>query len=127
MSNESKHTPGPWTVCIGSSGATIYPDNNANHPLVLHFEWSDEPGNGALIMEAQANAALIARAPDLLAENEALRAQAQELREALLHVVSIADEQFTSSYSHRPQIVRSLFCGPAWDDARAALEKVGAP
>lgn len=68
--NNAKHTPGRWTASVGSRGAHINVANDYNHPLSFGFKWSDTPGNEALVVEAQANAALIAAAPELLAALE---------------------------------------------------------
>ena len=58
----SEHTPGPWTASIGTRGAQIHIANDANHPLSFGFSWSELDHD--LVREAQANARLIAAAPD---------------------------------------------------------------
>lgn len=65
MTTESKHTPGPWTVGVDEQdhGRPYVKDAEGYVVCALIFE----PGTG----EPEANARLIAAAPDLL---EALRA-----------------------------------------------------
>jgi hypothetical protein len=54
--SESKHTPGPWTVGKSDAGFSIY----AGDLLIVDLV------SGILDDEADANASLIAAAPDLL-------------------------------------------------------------
>lgn len=63
------HSPGPWAASIGTRGATIYVHNYAAHPLTIHFNWNEF--DAELTEEAQANARLIAAAPELLAACQA--------------------------------------------------------
>lgn len=76
MNPAATHTPGPWTD-DGISGAT----------LIVHSQWGEVarvPNNGDE-MQRNANAALIASAPDLLAERDALRADVAQLQLELTH------------------------------------------
>lgn len=82
---EAKHTPGPW-IATGWKNTVV----NAPNGATLCLCPSDEPN--CPIERIQANAALIARAPDLLAENAALKARCEALAEALRECV-------TSDYS----------------------------
>ena len=70
--SEVKHTPGPWI--IGNSGTSVYAlgDEGSNR-FYLHIDtWVDRKHQSEKsVAEAEANAHLIAAAPDLLA---ALRA-----------------------------------------------------
>lgn len=75
MSIETRHTPGPWRV--GRTHGAVVTD--VEHPGV----WSDEENKqgygGFLVCESvrsQANANLIAAAPDLLAALKKTRTQA---------------------------------------------------
>ena len=62
--NEAKHTPGPWTTSIGTSGARVHVNNDFNHPLSFGFSYSDIDAEEQA--EGQANARLIAAGPELL-------------------------------------------------------------
>ena len=61
MTNATKHTPGPWTCNIDAEGLNVFQDD------------PEHPGNGDHIMciprhpESEANARLIAAAPEMLA------------------------------------------------------------
>ena len=70
MKTDAKHTPGPWQV----SGSSIV----AGEICIAAIE--DDGGYEAPYDEREANAALIARAPELLAENAALKADNERLR-----------------------------------------------
>ena len=88
------HTPGPWEVM--GAGPMNYPYAiRASHvPLDKPGAIRDITRWGAISMpsssEGRANAALIAAAPSLLAENQRLRAQVAGLREALEHLEDAA-------------------------------------
>lgn len=76
---KQKHTKGPWTASIGNRGAHIHVANDANHPLSFGFQWNEF--NETLTQEAQANAALIAKAwliPELLEATKRLLAEYQK-------------------------------------------------
>lgn len=71
MSNQTKHTPGPWITDIkqsyASEGAACY----SSHPQWKNVEvcnFRHDPSNGISITDPEtiANANLIAAAPDLL-------------------------------------------------------------
>ena len=71
---DTKHTPGPWVI----SGSSIW--NPDTHRAIY------ASGGKAINQrdeEGQANAALIAAAPDLLAALEALEARAVEMRKLI--------------------------------------------
>lgn len=70
MSNESKHTPGPW-VGIGRS---VYAESNMEQPFVMVYQ-RDKSGE-----QCDANVRLIAAAPEML---EALERSTAELKDAL--------------------------------------------
>lgn len=63
MSTSFSHTPGPWFV--DSYGQEIYAKDKRGKVVVVPEK----------SIKHDANATLIARAPDLLAENERLRAE----------------------------------------------------
>lgn len=69
------HTPGPWEVA-----------HHGTMPGNTSIEVQTETGLPVAVMSycgsAEANAALIASAPDLLAERDALKAQVERLRAA---------------------------------------------
>lgn len=63
----SEHTPGPWTVwphLVGDGYHHVGPTGGSLVALLPHIEWG-QPGRP--IDEQEANACLIAAAPDLLA------------------------------------------------------------
>lgn len=66
-SMETKHTPGPWS-CDHGDTPTVYPDNDKDYGII-----ADVYGD-----QAQANARLIAAAPELL---EALKEMLTGLEE----------------------------------------------
>ena len=78
----TKHTPGPWqagrrdtgTIVDGYESKWIYAGQK-----YIAAAWGGDVSNWEEVM---ANAELIARAPDLLAENEPLRPALKELGEA---------------------------------------------
>jgi len=73
---ETKHTPGPWRV--GRCKKPI-----AGRP------WFVKPDDlFTIYVRKEADARLIASAPDLLAERDALRERNKELREALTEIVN---------------------------------------
>lgn len=65
---DSKHTPGPWQAMPvaehSTTGQTIIVLNYDGYPTAFVPGWTDNPETTS---EAQANARLIAAAPDLLA------------------------------------------------------------
>ena len=65
---EGKQTPGPWVV----SSTFLVCDSEAR--IIAQCQPISVPLLSITVREAEANALLIARAPDLLAENERLRA-----------------------------------------------------
>lgn len=81
--SESRHTPGPWEVKYFDGGeclAVIHYDQRVG--FALRRQVADCGPWGEREQENEANATLIARAPDLLAENERLRAINAKLLEA---------------------------------------------
>ena len=85
MSKE-KHTPGPWICHSGAvwkDGVDVYPKGPHNGIPIAKMD--REPYNGTLPVERDANARLIAAAPDLL---EALE---------ILETAGILDEKASDS------------------------------
>ena len=98
----NKHTPGPWRSDVqGSDGDQVF---SANGMIVADCKWTAE-----VFDKRVANAALIASAPDLLAERDRLLQVNAELVAALETIAN-------STCDHGPG-----FC--ARDSARAALAK----
>ncbi len=62
--SEVKHTPGQWTADIGTRGCHINVGNDYNHPLSFGFEYSEFDKKQR--EQGQANARLIAAAPEIL-------------------------------------------------------------
>ena len=76
--NTNKHTPGPWNIEHDKIEG-IRPICQLYHPCGDIVDWpTDNPDDGD--REAEANAALIAAAPDLLAALEALQKEAWKNR-----------------------------------------------
>ena len=83
----SKHTKGPWSYSFCGGAFYIY---GANNGMVACNPLGDAPdgaigmvrgvGRGASLEEQEANAALMARAPELEAENARLRSELDHLR-----------------------------------------------
>jgi hypothetical protein len=60
------HTPGPWHAEFGPQGGYVISDDERGHTVCLRSPWPMRMG------ESEANARLIAAAPDLLSALEAL-------------------------------------------------------
>lgn len=81
--SESKHTPGPWEIAEGDKeGQMVIQETTTGMGLRIAFLGNLGPER------TQTNAELLARAPDLLRENEELRAQNAELLEAARKAVA---------------------------------------
>lgn len=76
------HTPGPWSVHIdqGQTVRVVSDDKSKYHRLIPVCTPYSLDQNPEMM---PANAALIAAAPDLLAENERLRAAIAEIKATL--------------------------------------------
>ena len=72
MTNTEKHTPGPWVADIGKTYIAVHSAD------LMHTIYIDTEAQYRRDVKA-ANAALIARAPDLLAQNKRLRAALENL------------------------------------------------
>ncbi len=79
-----KHTPGPWRISEYNNGDIVGPSNGVSSVIVAKMPhwWPGASGHASQDLQA-ANAALIALAPDLLAERDALLAQVSQLRAAV--------------------------------------------
>ena len=80
----TQHTPGPWTIITGS----VYKERSSGGGDIPIAHMDREIGNGTVPVERDANARLIAAAPDLLT--------ALEMTVPLLwkgHPVHYGDEQ----------------------------------
>jgi len=120
MTNQAKHTPGPWKIrhFAGDLGkdepqiATLPDSDGFGRPIAtVNYLGADE---------RQANAALIASAPDLLAERDRLRQVNAEL------VAALEDAAFLLAKIGKfpgdlPQFMGSII--RSVQDARAALAK----
>jgi len=72
----AQHTPGPWTATIGKRGAHINVANDHNHPLSFSLSYSEiDSGQQAA---GQANARLIASAPELFHELDVILAELED-------------------------------------------------
>ena|SRR5690349_16261782 len=101
MKTETKHTAGPWTMAKQQNNLLGIYGGKVGH---LHIaEVSGIDGQGS------ANAALIARAPDLLAENE-------RLKTVLRRIIAMHDDaMFISGIDDSAIVEKNL------TEARAAL------
>lgn len=81
------HTPGPWTYAKAVRGFCVYVGPPTHAADVIHVGSGGGPSE--VREEDEANAALIASAPDLANQHDALRAENAALREAL---EALADE-----------------------------------
>lgn len=107
----NKHTPGPWRSDVqGSDGDQVF---SANGMIVADCKWTAE-----VFDKRVANAALIASAPDLLAERDRLASINAEL------VAALEDASFLLAKIGKfpgalPQFMGSII--RSVQDARAAL------
>jgi hypothetical protein len=64
-----QHTPGPWRVRHDGTSSGIYAPSINGYDIARVHGYAERPGGGTMLLgpEHQANAALIAAAPDLLA------------------------------------------------------------
>jgi hypothetical protein len=87
MEKISGYTPGPWYInnCDGTHYAVIGPDNT-------HAGVGEYIANLVGTADTEANARLIAAAPELYADNERLRADNEELRTVLANVIERGDK-----------------------------------
>ena len=109
---EGEHTPGPWKVTGGFCG--LPPSIGAMRERGSFDICTEVFGDE----HALANAALIARAPDLLAENARLRAALQQLFNCVPLSVEGPDPE--------SKIVTSVaYWRAAYDQSRAALLEGG--
>lgn len=69
---ESKHTSGPWTANIGGAGCNVALNSTMQAPVVVLINQNWLLTHPELVEEAQANARLIASAPELLTALQAI-------------------------------------------------------
>lgn len=72
---EKAHTPGPWPIDHKIDGELLYCPRIVVGPAVVHYSagYNSSEQDAAFKAEAEANARLIAAAPELLVELEAAR------------------------------------------------------
>ena len=122
--NEIKHTPGPWQVTkFASSCFCVHPANSENERddicrVSPHNYHPD--GIQAAFTEAESNAALIAQAPELLAEVIRLRQINAELL-AALEDASFLLAKIGKFPGDLPQFMDSII--RSVQDARASIAK----
>lgn len=116
----SKHTPGPWTVTDEDDfdGLAIEAaGREGEYVPVAHVpvDYDDRP-------EREANAALIARAPEMADEIATLRAEIEKLRAALHEAADELDAYYRAEYcGDHPYSKRKLAEAMRNNPARAAL------
>lgn len=105
---ESKHTPGPW--CLGVKGRTIHKRQSNGRPgkMVAEIETTLSAGKKFTELEVEANAHLIAAAPDLL---EALEEAERVIRWAAQESKGKVKREIVGGWLHHA------------DKARAAIAK----
>lgn len=88
MTTDSKHTPGPWHTGVRTAynGRDIYGPLGDLIAVADTFRANEE--------EAKANAQLIARAPDLLAEVEWLRAALEASQSWVRGIAGVHHQEF---------------------------------
>ena len=102
--SKPKHTPGPWVA-----NNTHVTTKDAWRLSIAYAPYRVIDANAVpSLAEAEGNAALIARAPELLAENERLRAQLAELREAAREADSVLTDLELVSSSDQPLVNGAL-------------------
>ena len=81
----SKHTPGPWVI----DGYEVSPKSNMDLAIcsVMPMDWNGGRGRHIRGDETQANANLIAAAPDLLETLETIKRRLYEPRQFFLQEV----------------------------------------
>ena len=104
-----EHTPGPWTVGLNYDGA----------PLIVEYQCRDICRVDS--RDGVSNARLIARAPDLLAENARLRAALFGLSEAVSDLNPLYDDDSRAEV----YALELANLSKAQDAARAALVEGG--
>ena len=87
MSTQAKHTPGPWRIDHNYKGIEQI------GPLCAEGDALDDSGLVAWLDVSEADAALIARAPDMAATITRLEAEKAELVEAL----KVAEARITAT------------------------------
>lgn len=106
-----KHTPGPWAVNPINAQVDAFKDGEAIP--VCRMLWPTTERSAA---ETEANAHLIAAAPELLAERDRLR----EVNAALLAALERVEREWVNPYDGGTFENGEL---PAMDQARAAIAK----
>lgn len=86
MNNITKHTPGPWAINSDEKDKIIVYAEHSHKRIALcsNYEKSDNAlrkPKSIYAKESLSNAELIARAPELLEENESLKSKCQNLTE----------------------------------------------
>lgn len=106
----TQHTPGPWKVDGASEGKSlVWTAPHGDHPVAHVGPWTvSGHGNKA---EREANARLIAAAPETAAERDRLRELCGELVERLLAYVKFEEHAAPASSS------------PMREKARAAIAR----
>lgn len=107
----AKHTPGPWTIYPGARGFGMIRDQN--HLKVCSFGYAELCGD-----EADANARLIAAAPDMKAALGPLAMAARKQAEILRHQAHNSTEGVARTLIEAAERWEQLH-----DDAAAAIAK----
>ena len=76
---EHKHTPGPWMVGRRPVGIGLWGTRIIGRGVIIGDTYTQHYGPGQ--DESEANARLFARAPEILEENDALKAEVARLTE----------------------------------------------
>ena len=112
--NETKHTPGPWEV---RAPASVFAKSTGDYVSVP--QWRKGGPTETERRQAEANARLIAAAPETAAERDALKVANATLLEALENVASALEawDEIADDDDKRDSDHEAIAC------ARAALAK----
>jgi hypothetical protein len=115
MTHSLKHSPAPWSYRISANCPDVWEvqADFCESPIAEIPRWLDEDGMES--PEAEANAELIAAAPEVAAERNRLKAVNAELIEALDYFYNISHDLQSS--------LRKGYFQQAQTKARAAIAK----
>lgn len=118
------HTPGPWMLATSNSWRRFVA-SAAGATWMVCEPIKQPDGHPDLHFHSQADAALIAAAPELLSENIALRAEVSVLRDTLQALRAVMDEPEPRNGDEYE--AWSERWAKAWADARSLTKRQDAP
>lgn len=102
------HTPGPWFVHPGPCYPEIRKQFNASHHMTMCNAIHGHMYSGSQSEQQQANAELLALAPELLAENEILRALLTEAMNVNADITTHAHHLHSTGLLWRAEKIKEL-------------------